>query len=1376
MEVFRRIRTAELSASRKRLRGFWLQSVQYGRRWVVGMLCASQLSLIPAGSLLAADPVPTAVPEEARQSLVKLNHVAASWQKVLQELAQQSGSKLIAEKVPSGNFTRLDRREYTRNEAVRIINSEIEPKGFRLLEKGEYLFLIDIPSTRPRYQPAVIGPAHAPPPFAPAAPTQALESPSPYQRKFEPLRRQPAPATEIESTTASPRQRVRTVQHEEYAEPVRSNRPRVTAAMLEEEPAKSSQTLAYRVRRQTPTELARTVYKAFKSRAKLDNSGIDGLPAFHVFSVASDDAAGMERRIQFSISIDEENGELLIDAADEDVRAVVKLLKLIDGGMDGNPTRLVASSKYVCQIAAQLPDELNELRRARREAPARATLAQLDDDESIDRAFAAQDQEREEPAPEATEPKADDAPRPAVPKTGNPKLDEKIQKEVLGNLKGEVNIEAVPDLGVLILRGGEKDVEQVMQVIRELEKLSEGAAPEVHLMYLRNVDSDSLATLLTTVYEQLAKFPGLATQPRQAVAVIPVSKPNAVLIVAPAADLPSILDLAEELDQPVDPATEFQVFWLKSAVATKVSELIKEFYNERKGLDAKPLVVADPRSNSIVVRARPRDLDEITALVEKLDKGESGAVSQIQIFPLQNAVATELAQVLNAAIQSVLAPPQSNAGGQAGGALQGVSAGQVSDEFRDARSAVLQFLATDGTSERKLRSGILADIRITPDARMNSLLVSAPEQSLGLIGELIRAMDRPTSAVAEIKVFTLANADAQLMVTQLQALFPTQGQSNQGGQRAGNQLGVLIAGADDANSGLIPLKFSVDTRTNSVIAVGGAEALQVVEAILLRLDESDLRSRKNAVYRLKNSPAANIATSLQNFLTSQQQLGQNDPNLISNVEQLEREVIVVPETVNNSLLISATPRYFDSVMMIVEKLDAAPQQVVIQALLVEVELDNNDEFGVELGFQDPILFGRSTITNALFQNVTNQTNSGTVTTQKLISQEASPGFNFANPVLGLGTNNSANQKTVGSQALSSFSLGRTNGDLGYGGLVLSAGSDAVSVLLRALSATRRVQVLSRPQIRTLDNQQAQIIQGQVVPIVNGVTISAQGLANPQITQQEAGIILNVTPRINPDGQIVMYVNAEKSAFLSEGVPIFTDATNGNVIESPIRDIRSAVTTVSVPSGQTVVIGGMITSSNETTERKVPWLGDIPVIGYAFRYDSRATKRTELLIFLTPRLVRDDIEAEVIKDVEMARMHFIESELEEVHGPLRSVPGAEGIPLEMMSPPTSGPESYEIPATPPAPGAVPGWEPAIKGTPMSLPGPAELPPAPGPEAARREPIRDSAIQTVSAQEQFWEQERLNARSSTGNSQSRGTTATPTPARSRIPWLAAPKKSK
>lgn len=1331
------------------------------------MLCASQLTLAPAGTLLAAEPVPNATPEEARQSLVKINHVAASWQKVLQDLAEQSGSKLVADKVPSGNFTRLDRREYTRTEAVRIINSEIEPKGFRLLEKGEYLFVIDVPSTRPRYQPAVIGPTQAPPPFAPAPPVQAVPAPSPYQRKFEPLRRQPAPAAEIEAASLPTRQRIRTVQHEELAEPPRPAPPRVTAAMLEEEPAEAAAPLAYRVRRQTPTDLARMVYKAFKTRAKLDDEGIDGLPAFHVFAGTSDNAAEMEPRVQFSISIDEENGELLIDAGAEDAQAVVKLLKLIDGGRDALPTRLVASSKYVCQIAAQLPDELNELRRARRDAPARATLAQLED-EMVDRAFAAQEPERDEPAPAAKQPQAAEEAPTGAPKTGNPKVD-----EVLGNLKGEVNIEAVQDLGVLILRGGEKDVEQVMKVIRELEKLSEGTAPEVHLMYLRNVDSDALAELLTTVYEQLAKFPGRATQPRQAVAVIPVSKPNAVLIVAPSADLPSILELAEELDQPVDPATEFQVFWLKSAVATKVAELITDFYEERKGLDARPLVVADARANAIVVRARPRDLDEITALVEKLDKDESGAVSQIQIFPLKNAVASELAQVLNAAIQSVLAPPQATAGGQGGGALPGVTAGQVSDEFRDARSAVLQFLATDGKSERKLRSGILADIRITPDARMNSLVVSAPEQSLTLIGELIRALDRPTSAVAEIKVFTLANADAQLMVQQLQALFPSQGQGNQGQRGGAQQLGVLIAGADDANSGLIPLKFSVDTRTNSVIAVGGAEALQVVEAILLRLDESDLRSRKNAVYRLKNSPAANIATSLQNFLTSQQQLGQNDPNLISNVEQLEREVIVVPETVNNSLLISATPRYFESVMQIVEKLDAAPQQVVIQALLVEVELTNNDEFGVELGFQDPILFGRSTIINPLYQNVTTQTNSGTVTTQKIISQEATPGFNFANPTLGLGTNNAGSKARVGTQGLSSFSLGRTNGDLGYGGLVLSAGSDSVSVLLRALSATRRVQVLSRPQIRTLDNQQAQIIQGQVVPIVNGVTLTAQGVASPQIVQQDAGIILNVTPRINPDGQIVMYVNAEKSAFLSEGVPIFTDGANGNVIESPIRDIRSAVTTVSVPSGQTVVIGGMITSSNETTERKVPWLGDIPILGYAFRYDARATKRTELLMFLTPRLVRDDIEAEVIKDVEMARMHFIESELEEVHGPLRSVPAAEGLPADMSLP--SGAGSYEVPMVPPAPAGPGTWGTPGRGQPMPLPPPAAEPPA-GTEASSGRPIRDPAIQTVSAEERFWEQERLNARTEGGNARDRREKANREAARSKVPWLAGPKKSK
>ena len=234
-----------------------------------------------------------------------------------------------------------------------------------------------------------------------------------------------------------------------------------------------------------------------------------------------------------------------------------------------------------------------------------------------------------------------------------------------------------------------------------------------------------------------------------------------------------------------------------------------------------------------------------------------------------------------------------------------------------------------------------------------------------------------------------------------------------------------------------------------------------------------------------------------------------------------------------------------------------------------------------------------------------------------------------------------------------------NADLGYGGLVLSASSSSISALLRALSAKRTLHVLSRPQITTLDNQTAQMHVGQDVPLITGVDTSDTGSANPQVGEpRPVGIILTVTPRISPDGTIVMEVTAEKSGLSGEIVPIFSDINTGNVIGSPIINVTNARSTLSIPNGQTVVMGGMITKQDNTIQRKVPWLGDIPYLGYAFRYDSTTTKRTELLIFLTPRIIRNDADSEIIKQIESERLHFIERDAERLHGPLYAVPSAD----------------------------------------------------------------------------------------------------------------------
>jgi type II secretory pathway component GspD/PulD (secretin) len=393
---------------------------------------------------------------------------------------------------------------------------------------------------------------------------------------------------------------------------------------------------------------------------------------------------------------------------------------------------------------------------------------------------------------------------------------------------------------------------------------------------------------------------------------------------------------------------------------------------------------------------------------------------------------------------------------------------------------------------------------------------------------------------------------------------------------------------------------------------------------------------------------------------------------------------------------------------------------MISSLIVEVTLDDTDEFGIELGFQDPVLFTRSLADPPVTISVSNTSPNGVVTTtQQIISQSAVPGFLFNN--VALGNNVGLNTSQVGKQGLSNFGVGRVNDNLGFGGLVLSASSESVSALLRALASHRHVQILSNPKVLALDNQEAQIQQGQLVPIVQGVNVNQNtGAVNPVVQQDDAGIILTVTPRISQDGQIVMQVIAEKSQYdLNNGVPLFTDANTGNVVTSPIKDITTANTTAKVQDGQTIVIGGLITKSEDVTESKVPYLGDIPVIGAAFRFDSRRARRTELLIFLTPRIVHGDTDIELIKQDEMERMHFFEDEAEMIYGPLMGVPAESFVPGGMST--MAFPESI-APAAEPAPLMIldPQPDPVLEIPPPELPPAEPAKPIEGPKTLFRKP--------------------------------------------------------
>ena len=782
-----------------------------------------------------------------------------------------------------------------------------------------------------------------------------------------------------------------------------------------------------------------------------------------------------------------------------------------------------------------------------------------------------------------------------------------------GGLDISVEVETLPDLDVIILQGNDRDVRKLTQIIQELERLSRETQPEVEIVPLQHAQSESVAEIVETVREDL-------TSRRQGrVNLTPLVKPNSILLIGWGEAIASTVELIRKLDTPVSPNTQFEVFRLSHATSQTIQGAISQFFGSRSGLGPRVQSFADVRSNSIVVYAAPRDMAEVKRLVESLDVTKSQVVNRARIFHLSNALATDLAQTLTEAINA--------------------SAGT------GAPTGLLELLTIDNEGRKMIQSGVLADVKITANPRNNTLIISGPNGSLPLIEALIGQLDAP-GAVAQIKVFRVNNGDAASLVQMLRSLLPTS-------DGTGPQLPTA-----QGETSMAPLRFSVDTRTNSIIATGSDGDLEIIETLLLRLDEKDSSERMNEVYRLKNSPAVDVALAVNEFLRSERIVSLAAAGGGSAFEQIEREVVVVPEPVGNSLIISATPRYFDEIKELVNGLDAQPPQVMIQVLIAEIQLNDTHEFGIELGIQDSVLFDRSLLGDLVTTTNTSQnsTPAGIITaTEELIRAATNqPGFNFNNQPLGNSGSNKALDSSgrVGGQGLSHFAVGRVNNELGFGGLVMSASSESVSVLIRALQESRRLDVLSRPQVRTLDNQPAFIQVGQRVPRIVATNLTEGGLQTNSVELENVGLIIGVTPRISPDGTVVMEIDAEKSSLGLEqdGIPI-TVSLDGSVIRSPRINTTTAQTTVSAASGETIIIGGLITKESQSVTRRVPYLSQIPLLGNAFRFDSTICRRNELLIILTPKIIRNPADSQQISQAEMARVSWCEADVFEMHGDL-----------------------------------------------------------------------------------------------------------------------------
>ncbi|TVS09220.1 MAG: hypothetical protein EA424_27630 [Planctomycetaceae bacterium] len=248
------------------------------------------------------------------------------------------------------------------------------------------------------------------------------------------------------------------------------------------------------------------------------------------------------------------------------------------------------------------------------------------------------------------------------------------------------------------------------------------------------------------------------------------------------------------------------------------------------------------------------------------------------------------------------------------------------------------------------------------------------------------------------------------------------------------------------------------------------------------------------------------------------------------------------------------------------------------------------------------------------------------------------GYNFNN--LPLGATGPAGSTVLG-QGLSSFGMGRISGQQGYGGLVLSASSHSVSVLIRALQEQGRLQILSRPTITTLDSQPASINVGARVSRLAGTSIGVN-VSQQDVIDVDTGIILGVTPRVTPEGFVVMEIDATKSSLSeTEGVNLPTGGVDGGTFFQPNIDEIVASTTVSARDGQTVVFAGLIETTKADIRKGIPWLSDLPVVGPMFAFRTKTERRSELLIILTPQVIYSNDEQEIdwIKYAETERMSW-----------------------------------------------------------------------------------------------------------------------------------------
>ncbi len=458
-----------------------------------------------------------------------------------------------------------------------------------------------------------------------------------------------------------------------------------------------------------------------------------------------------------------------------------------------------------------------------------------------------------------------------------------------------------------------------------------------------------------------------------------------------------------------------------------------------------------------------------------------------------------------------------------------------------------------------LQPVVARDGQITPFGPSNLLLVVDAANNIQKVLDILALVDTPQRREGAELLF-LKNAPADNVATLVREWL------------GGRDKGQKGTGTPAATGGGIIIP---DSRLNALVLFGSDKDKEDIKRLVALIDiTSPTSSGKINVYFLEYADATEMVKVLDGFIkgagaaTASQQPGAT-PGQQSPFES--SKISVIADKPTNSLVIAASPNDYQSLHAVIQKLDKRRRQVYVQATIAEISLTKADAMGSQLAI---VLGGTS-------------------------------------------------QSGAGAIAVDPFNLfaGSTPQTAAIIALLTKLGKNANLIgTVNALSSNGVLNILSTPNILTSDNKEAEIFVGENVPFVSSFQQSASSVAsNPiqSVERKDTGIMLKITPQITEGDYIKMDVYQEISAIK----PTATSTSTVNPADL-ITTKRSAKTSVVVKNNETIVIGGLIGSKETESISKIPFLGDIPLLGWLFKSKSTSVDKTNLIILLTPQVVKD----------------------------------------------------------------------------------------------------------------------------------------------------------